>query len=1497
MNPIFISHATQDDDFVKELRIELEKLGLTVWLDSRNLRGGNKLAAEIRQVIEQARHFIVVLSPNTINSPWLRKEIQCAVKVEQQQDGYRVIPLLLPGVELSALDLWFDEPPLVMPIQLKPGDLSEALPAILAALGEKRPDDQQQLTSVESKPVAELLLKLTNLQFDGTQAKRRAKATAMLIYSPPNSADPEVESQDFIFTAPLGPIETGDLQWYLEKYYIWAAGPFKERAANVEAKLPQWGQALYNAVFSNQAKNALTAWQHLTASDAARRFSVLVDPVLPESTDENEQTIAQEAGSDLLSLPWELLHDEQDYLFQQSQAVRVRRRLPNRRELPVRSTELPIRILLLSPRPEDENADYINHRAGALPLVEAVESLGDLVELTVLTPPTFPALQQALQRATDNGKPFDVIHVDGHGVYDNEHGLGALCFEEPKDVHKLALRATAFVNAKEIAEVMRDHRIPLVFLEACKTAKSEKHPTASVAAQLLEAGVTSVVAMSHSVLLETARRFVKAFYKKLASGARVGKAMLAGQRTLKGDSYRGKKMGAGDFHLQDWFVPVLYQGCLDPQLFTAKPPKAVRQLQAQQRCLSLGALPEPPAHTFIGRSRELLALERLLYEHPYAVVRGQSGAGKTTLAVELARWLVQTGRFQRAAFVSLEEHTDTRSVLDSLGQQLLPEGEKWSVAQYADEKQALQPVERALSDHKTLIVLDNLESVLPDASGKTPTGADSMEKLWGLCQALLHADGATRLVFTSRESLYERVTNPPFEEGGNTFSFEKGGNISSIGKEESSTPLVVPLLGTGLLRGISKHFEIPIGPLSPEEAITLVSQVITKARVTLTDPGTTPKEITDLVEAVNCHARALVLLVPEVIRLGVCATTETLHQLMDELDQKYPEDRENSLYASVELSLRRLSPETRDKIPALAVFHGGAQLGVWAGLLKLELETVKKFATALIEVGLAEFMGYGHLRLDPALPAYLRREMNAAELEALKANWGAAMAQLVSLLYQQQFQNAQFSAQLTLLELPNLLVLLEWVQRKLTPEQVAGLAGGIERLLANLNRPQALAQVIAVREKAKQALKGWGGTQFEAERLKIERLLDRHDLQSAYTAAQKLLQRCLAGETDYPDAAYDIADAHFLLGRVLKKRGAAEAALQSLSEARQRFRHLAESGNQRAQYMASITLTESGRCLIDLEQFDAATTAYQEAIQYAKKVDDNRQIAVNIFQIGTVCLLQQRHAEALEIYTQAIKIFDALGELGNVATVWHQIGVLHRKRKQFEQAEQAYRQSLAIHVQQKNQQGECDSLIELGNLYEEMGRLEETVTFYQQAATIHAELQDLINEGRTRHTLANFLIKLHRDDEARRELQRALECKKPYGYATVPWTTWHLLYELEQATNHPEAAAVARQQAIQAFLEYRRAGGENPSGAGRLCAFIAKAMREGKMAEVKKALRERANWQIVPKLQAILRGNRNPALADDPNLHYELVVELKLLLESLPKKEGVVGKIKGWLRV
>ena len=83
-------------------------------------------------------------------------------------------------------------------------------------------------------------------------------------------------------------------------------------------------------------------------------------------------------------------------------------------------------------------------------------------------------------------------------------------------------------------------------------------------------------------------------------------------------------------------------------------------------------------------------------------------------------------------------------------------------------------------------------------------------------------------------------------------------------------------------------------------------------------------------EAVNRHARALVLLAREVARRGVRATTGDLRSLMADLQRKHPGDRENSLYASVELSLRRLSTESREHVRVLAVCQGGVHLcGPW----------------------------------------------------------------------------------------------------------------------------------------------------------------------------------------------------------------------------------------------------------------------------------------------------------------------------------------------------------------------------------------------------------------------------------------------------------------------------------------------------------------------------------------------------------------------------------------
>ncbi len=1464
---IFISHASKDDDFVKELRRALEGLRLSVWVDSRNLRGSDQLWPELSRSIAEARHFIVVFSQDSMASGWVHRELQYALEIERQRltDGFRVIPLLLDDFPQGNLNWVFKSERIFIRLSSQPGGVSEALPQILAALGERLPTDYQPQQTSPQKPVEELLVELSDPKVEIIDGKRRASATAMQVYEPADETARNVESRRFSFTAPLGPIEADDLRWYLEEFFRWPVGVFKERADGIAARLPDWGKLLFDAVAkTDSAKEALNAWRN--AGDGAdRRFSVMVDSELPDGASAEDQAAAYEAASMLLSLPWELLHDGRGFLFHGKNPVRVRRRLPNRNPQKSVTRKLPIRILLVSPRPEEKGVAYLDHRISAKPLVEAVEALGELAKLTILSPPTFAALQAELTRAADAGQSYDVVHFDGHGVYDRKVGLGALCFEDPKDADKLEDRAMELVYAKKLAEVMRDHRIPLVFLEACQSAQTEENPSASVAASLLNEGVTSVVAMSHNVLVETAHRFVRTFYGELARGARIGSATLAGQRALQTDTYRGKIMGAGDLRLQDWFVPVLYQEAQDPRLVSLLPSEQTRQLLETQRRLSLGRLPSPPPHTFIGRSRELLKLERLLMKETpaelrYAIVRGVGGQGKTTLAVEAARWFVRTGRFRRAAFVSLEHYTDARGVLDSLGKQLLPEALNWSVAHFPDLRQALQPVERALNDHPTIIVLDNLESILPytkshedtriDEDGLSVSSRDHVDVIFALCQSLMQADERTRLLFTTREPLPE-----PF-------------NL--------------------------RHCEITIGALSREDAIELVGEVMRQEGLTPKhdDVGNTPQEIIDLVETVNRHARALTLMAREISRGGVRATTGDLRRLMGELHAKHPDDRENSLYASVELSLRRLPAEQREKLYALSIFHGGAYLPVVGLMMDQDFTAAERLAAALIEVGLAEMMDYGHLRLDPALPNYLLGQLSATEQEQIRSSWVEGMRGLVGFLNKQQFQNAQLAAQLTLLELPNLLALLEWAQGALTPEEVVGLAGTLESLLAHLGRPQALAQATRAREQAARALGAWSHAQFVSLRQGVELMLEQGRLPETKAAAEQLLDRALAGgEAAYAEAAYDIALAYFLLGRALLEIGATEAALAPLSEAQRRFQALAAAGNTDAERMASVAIIEAAECARDLGRYDEAAAAFEEGIRRIEKLGDRRGAAVSKGQLGTVHLLQKRYDKALERYREALEILESLGEPGSVAAVWHQIGMAHRHAGQFEQAEQAYRQSLVIKVQQQDLAGEALSLSELGNLYGQIGRLEDAATFCRQAADICARLQDQRNEGLTRGNLAYFLIKLRRYDEARRELRRTFECIQPFGHAAEPWKAWDLLHDLELANGDAQAAEAARGQAIASYMAYRRAGGESQSMVAELFALVFQAIQQGATTEVEQALDESSKgdvpaWlqRLLTKLQAILRGELDPALAADPNLDYLNAAELQLLLEGLGAK-------------
>jgi hypothetical protein len=976
MSSLFISHSSQDDEFVGALRQALAEHGEDGWIDSRELRGGDRLWPEIKAAIQNAGAFAVVVSPDAFQSDWVGEELAHALKVQKKRGGddYPVIPLSLDGTKLGVLKTLFKDEPLLIQVSGDAGGIETAVHEILVAMRLRLPTDVPPAPQPQAEPLEELVLELTDLKFDERDGVRRASARARLVYEPATPGQPVVKSeQPWRLVAPIGPIEAEELRWYLEKYAVWPSSYFHDRAAAVEKNLEKWGQLLYSAALPvEHTATVMQAWATID-EQAKRRFSVYVDSSLEAGAAEADETTAREAATLLLGLPWELLHNDGAFVFQGARPTRIRRRLPSTHLLEVPVVDPPIRILLVTARPEDDSCGYIDHRASAKPLVSAMEALPGLVQLTVLRPPTLGALRDELDRARKDYQPYHVVHFDGHGVYDRKVGLGGLCFEDPRDTDKLEQRRHETVYTNDLGPLLRDHRIPLVFLEACQTAQAEQ-VSESVASELLKVGVASVVAMSHSVLVETARRFVEAFYTALARAERVGDAMLAGQRTLKDDTFRGRIFGIGEFRLEDWFVPVLYQEKADPQLFRTVPSeqsKADFQTRLKKR---LGDVPPEPPTGFVGRSRDLLALERLLFgvalrsakaepdnsllsrseRRLYAVIRGQGGEGKTALAAEFARWMVHSQQIHQAAFVCVEglEQNILETVLDKLGGQLLPSGENFSTQADCGGDVALaeQEIERALKEQPTLLIMDNMESILlppfesgvsfqlanspdtaPDATisdALTEELRDELDILLALCQRL-NAIGETRLIFTSRE------------------------------------PLPKPFA--------TERHRRELRQLDREDAVQLVERVLNEDQATAGEAADAQREsIEQLVDAVHGHARTLALLAPSIRGQGVDATRESLVELMVEMERRFPGSRQQSVFASVELSLRRMSPENQDRARVLSVFHGGVNPQVIRMMMEWSESDVASLAVELVQTGLATPNRYSHLTLNPALCPYLR---------------------------------------------------------------------------------------------------------------------------------------------------------------------------------------------------------------------------------------------------------------------------------------------------------------------------------------------------------------------------------------------------------------------------------------------------------------------------------------------------------------------------------------------
>jgi formylglycine-generating enzyme required for sulfatase activity len=102
-NTLFISYARRDVEFAQKLNADLQRHGVTTWIDELGIRGGEDWPNRIATAIEGCRAMLVILSPHSVASRWVQRELAFA-----DAKGKRVLPLLYKPCGLPAwLELRF----------------------------------------------------------------------------------------------------------------------------------------------------------------------------------------------------------------------------------------------------------------------------------------------------------------------------------------------------------------------------------------------------------------------------------------------------------------------------------------------------------------------------------------------------------------------------------------------------------------------------------------------------------------------------------------------------------------------------------------------------------------------------------------------------------------------------------------------------------------------------------------------------------------------------------------------------------------------------------------------------------------------------------------------------------------------------------------------------------------------------------------------------------------------------------------------------------------------------------------------------------------------------------------------------------------------------------------------------------------------------------------------------------------------------------------------
>jgi len=98
MSNVFISYSTVDKTFAQSLASDLKSVGTAVWIDFLEIKDRDSIFQRINEALELNDLFVFIMSPESISSYWVQKELDAAFAKKAQ-----IIPILIKSCSIPPL--------------------------------------------------------------------------------------------------------------------------------------------------------------------------------------------------------------------------------------------------------------------------------------------------------------------------------------------------------------------------------------------------------------------------------------------------------------------------------------------------------------------------------------------------------------------------------------------------------------------------------------------------------------------------------------------------------------------------------------------------------------------------------------------------------------------------------------------------------------------------------------------------------------------------------------------------------------------------------------------------------------------------------------------------------------------------------------------------------------------------------------------------------------------------------------------------------------------------------------------------------------------------------------------------------------------------------------------------------------------------------------------------------------------------------------------------